>query len=167
VKVFDADIFCAHFRVHRRSFSDLKYLYLSRQFGKRRFLRQRQKQQFDDKFINKVVKVFSKAAGTNNFIVAYSDRSFPLAMKGLDFCCSAHERLMMLLSKRVRIIMTNECRTTKAFPKCRDKKLKMKCRIGNSLYFNRRQNRDYTRLSTNSPSVINVIHFSRMTTLHL
>ena len=145
IKVFDADAFRANFRVHRRSFSVLQYLYSSRKFGKRRFLQQRQKRAFCDKFINKTVNTCTEAAGGEDFIVAYGDGSFPLAMKGMDGGSSAHKRLMMLLSKRVRIVLTNEYRTTKACPKCRNNKLSMKCLKGNSWYYNSRQGRYYRK----------------------
>ena len=97
----------------------MKQLYSSRNFGKLWFILQRQKQKFDRKFINKVLEIFEEGAGGNDFVVAYGDGQFPLTMKGCG--SSAHGRLMRLLSKRVRVVMTNEYRTTKACPKCRDK----------------------------------------------
>ena len=48
-------------------------------------------------------------------------------MGGMDGGNSAHGRLMVLLSKRVRIVMTNEYRTTKACPNCKNKELSMQC----------------------------------------
>ena len=116
LKIFNAEVFRERFRVHRQSFNVLQHFYSSRQFGKRRFLQQRQKQRFCDKFINKTVKICTEAAGGDDYVIAYGDGSFPLAMKGMDGGSLAHKRLMMLFSKRVRIIMTNEYRTTKAYP---------------------------------------------------
>ena len=57
--------------------------------------------------------------------------SFPLVMKGMDGGCSTHKKLMMMLSKRVHIVMTNEYWSTKACPKCKDKTIKMKWSKGN------------------------------------
>lgn len=51
---------------------------------------------------------FTEAAGSEDFIVAYGDGSFPLSLKGMDGGASAHKRLMMLFSKRVHIVMINE-----------------------------------------------------------
>ena len=97
----------------------LKYLYGSRGFGKRRFLLQKRKQAFDAKFINKAAAIFRAAAGRDDFVVAYGDGSFPLSMKGMDGGGSAYKRLMTLLSKKVRIVLTSEYRSTKACPSCR------------------------------------------------
>jgi len=57
----------------------------------------------------------------------------------MDGGVSAHNRLMMLLSKRVRIVMTNECRTTKGCPKCKANSLSMKCPKGNRFSKNRKE----------------------------
>jgi len=40
-------------------------------------------------------------------------------MKGMDGGASAHKQLMMMLSKRVRIVITNEYPTTKGCPNVR------------------------------------------------
>ena len=116
LKVFDMRVFETHFVVHRYCYDVLNFLYSTREFGKRRFLFQRRKKCFEDKFINKAVKTLIDAAGSEDFITAYGDGSFPLVMKGLDGSGLAHKRLMMLLSKRTRNVMTNECQTTKACP---------------------------------------------------
>lgn len=76
-----------------------------------------------------MLEIFEEGAGGNYFVVAYGDSQFPLTMKG---CGSlAHGRLMRLLSKRVRVVMTNEYWTTKACPKCRDKTSSMRQPMGN------------------------------------
>jgi len=67
---------------------------------------QQRKQCFQDSFINKAVQCFTAAAAGDDFIVAYGDGSFPLTLKGMYGGASAHKRLMKLLSKRVRIVMT-------------------------------------------------------------
>ena len=53
-----------------------------------------------------MVKSFTEAAGGDDFIVVYGDGSFPLTMNGMARGASAHKWLMVLLSKRVRIVMT-------------------------------------------------------------
>ena len=112
------EVFDARYLETRAGYEVLKKLYSSRNFGKLRFILQRQKQKFDRKFVNKALEIFEEGAGGNDFVVAYGDGQFPLTMKG---CGSlAHGRLMRLLLKRVRVVMTNEYRTTKACPKCRD-----------------------------------------------
>ena len=93
--------FEANFVVQRRSFEVLTHLYGSRGFGKRRFVLQQRKQAFDANFTNKAAARFRKEAGTDDFVVAYGDGSFPLSMKGMDGGGSAHKRLMTLLSKKV------------------------------------------------------------------
>ena len=52
--------------------------------------------------------------------MAYSDDNFGLTMKGMDDGGSKHYYLMMQLSKKVRVVMTDEYRTTKACPVCKD-----------------------------------------------
>ena len=79
-------------------------------------------------------------------LLRMGDGSFPLGMKGMDGGSSAHGRLMVLLSKRVRIVMTNEYRTTKACPKCKNKELSMQCPKGNAKYYNSRQERYYRKI---------------------
>ena len=83
--------------LHFNSFDVLTRLYSSRQYEEQRFLFRQRKQRFQDSFVNKAVKSFTKAAGCDDFIVAYGDVIFPLTMKGMDGDASAHKRLMMLL----------------------------------------------------------------------
>merc|ERR1719469_381630 len=108
----------------RAGYEVLKQLYSSRNFGKLRFWLHSQKQKFDRVYVNKALRIFEEEAGGNDYVVAYGDGQFPLTMKGCG--SSAHGRLMRLLSKRVRVVMTNEYRTTKACPKCRDKTSSMR-----------------------------------------
>ena len=63
-------------------------------------------------------------AGGRDFVVAYGDGDFPLVIKGLG--SSSHKKLMRLLSKKVRIVLTCEFRTTKACPCCRSQTSSMK-----------------------------------------
>ena len=140
LKVFNLDQFEINYRVRWYSFKIFKPLCSSRQYGNRRFLLQQRKRRFDDKFINKAVNIFTEAAGGDDFIVVYGDGSFPLILKGMDGGDSAHKRLMMLLSKRARIVMTNEHRTTKGCPKFEDKSLSMNCPKGSSFSKNWRDN---------------------------
>ena len=106
--------------VQRRQFEVLKYLYGSRTFAKRRFLLARRKQRFDTTFVNGAVRTFREAGG-DDVVVAYGDGSFPTSMKGMVGGGSAHKRLMALLSKKMRVVLTSEYRTTKACPTCRNK----------------------------------------------
>ena len=76
--------FEANFVVQRQSFEVLKHLYGSRGFGKRRFVLQQRKQAFDANFTNHAAATFQKEAGTDDFVVAYGDGTFPLSMKGMD-----------------------------------------------------------------------------------
>ena len=55
-------------------------------------------------------------------------------MKGMDGGGSAHKRLMTLLSKKARIVLTSEYRTTKACPCCRSPDLKMVQPWGHATY---------------------------------
>jgi len=87
----------------------------------------------------KRLKCFTQEAGGDDFIVEYGDGIFPLTLKGMGGGASAHRRLMMLLSKIVRIVMTNECRTTKGCPKCVDNSLSMKCPKGNQFSENHKE----------------------------
>ena len=105
--------------VQRRQFEVLKYLYGSRTFAKRRFLLARRKQRFDTTFVNGAVRTFREAGG-DDVVVAYGDGSFPTSMKGMVGGGSAHKRLMALLSKKMRVVLTSEYRTTKACPTCRN-----------------------------------------------
>ena len=66
----------------------------------------------------------------------YGDGNFRLTMKGMYGGGSAHRRLMIRLSKRVPVVMTDEYRTTKGCPVCRNYDLKMKCPKGNATYYN-------------------------------
>jgi len=123
---------------HLNCFDVLTRLHSSRQYGKQQFPFQQRKRRFQDRFINKAIKSFTEAAGGDDFIVAYGDGSFPLTMKAIDGGASGHKRLMMLLSKRVRIVMTNERCTTKGCPKCKVNSLSMKCPKGNRFSKNRK-----------------------------
>jgi len=138
LKEFDLVQYEKNLVIHFNSFDVLTRLYSSRQYRKRRFLFQKRKQRFQDSFVNKAVKCFTEEAGGDD-IVAYGDESFPLTMKGVDGGDSAHKRLMMLLSKRVGIVMTNEYRTTKGCPKCMVNSLSMKCPKGNRFSKNRKE----------------------------
>jgi len=104
---------------------------------RRRAERKRRKQAFDDNFINDAAARFREAAGTPDYVVSYGDGSFPLTMKGLDGGGSAHARLMRLLSKKVRIVITSEFRSTKACPTCRDPNGKMTNPKGNATWTTR------------------------------
>ena len=125
------------FKEQFEAFHTLTPFYGSRSFGKQRFLLQRRKQAFDDKFINDAVQKFRTAAGTKDFVVAYGDGSFPLTMKGMDGGGSAHARLMRLLSKKVRIVITSEHRTTKACPRCQNRDEDMRQPLGRAKYKDR------------------------------
>ena len=54
-----------------------------------------------------------------------------LTINGMDSGTSAHKKLPTMLSKRVHIVMTNECCTTKGYPTRIDNALSMKCPKGN------------------------------------
>ena len=138
-KIILLDQFKRIFIVNLDSFEVLKYVYSSRQYGKRRYLFQQRKQRFQDRFINKAVQSFTETAGGDDFTVAYGNGSCPLTMKGMYGGDSAHNQLMMLLSKRVCIVMTNECSTTKGCPTCMDNSLSMKCLKGNPISKNRKE----------------------------
>ena len=138
LKVFNGELFHNYFRKHRKVFNILGGLYSTRQFDKCCLLQQRTKQLFDDAFINKVVKVFNDTAGGEDYIVAYGDGSFLLAMAGMDGGSLAHGRWMLLLSKRVRIMMTNEYHITKACSNYKNKELIMRCPKGNAKYYDSR-----------------------------
>jgi len=116
--------FDARYLETRAGYEILRKLYSSRNFGKLRFRLHSQKQKFDRVYVNKALRIFEEEAGGNDYVVAYGDGQFPLTMKGCG--SSAHGRLMRLLSKRVRVVMTNEYWTTKACPKCRDKTSSMR-----------------------------------------
>lgn len=63
-------------------------------------------------FTNKAVNKFTKVVGSASFIVVYGDGSFPLSMEDMDDDGSAHKPLTMLVLKKVRIVITNNDRTT-------------------------------------------------------
>ena len=83
----------------------LRKVYRSYEYRKWCFRLYQKNQKFDADYVNKTVKAFERETGGENYIVAYGDGSFPLTMKGVG--SSAHKRLMRLLSKRVRVVMTN------------------------------------------------------------
>ena len=58
---------------------------------------------------------------------------------------SAHRRLMIRLSKRVLVVMTDEYRTTKACPVCKSYYLTIKCPKGNATYCNKYLNKECRR----------------------
>jgi hypothetical protein len=129
---------------NRRSFEELKHLYGSRGFGKRRFVLQRRKQAFDENFTNKAAARFRAAAGSDDFVVAYGDGSFPLSMKGMDGGGSAHkisadDTSLQEGAGKIRrifpsIVLTSEYRTTKACPSCRSPDEKMVQPWGHATY---------------------------------
>jgi len=114
-------------------------LYASKGFARQRFLYETRKQRFDAKFTNKCVDTFKRETNLKPFVVAYGDGNFPLSMKGMVGGGSSHKRLMMLLSKRVRVVMTDEYRTTHACPHCRENAmdLSMIHPKGKEKYYNR------------------------------
>ena len=86
--------------------------------------------------MNEFVSRSKQQTGGNHFILAYDDANFGLTVKGIDGGGSTHKRLMMQLSKKVRVIMTDEYRTSKACPVCRVYDLKMECPKGNDDKYN-------------------------------
>ena len=74
-------------------------------------------------------------------MVAYGDGSFPVSMKGMIGGGGCHRSLMILLSKRVRVVMTDEHRTTHACPRCRENTMKRKMihPLGKDFYYNHRR----------------------------
>ena len=135
-RLISGENFHNHFREQRKAFDLLGALYSTWQFGKQRFLQQRSKQKFDNNFIKKAVKISAETADHKDYIVAYGDGSFPLLMAGMDGWSLAHGRLMVLLSKRVHIAISNEYRTTKAYPKCQNNKYYKQCPRGNCSSYN-------------------------------
>ena len=59
-------------------------------------------------------------------------------MKGMDGSGAAHKPLLIRLSKKVHVFMTDEYRSTKACLVCQDYDLKMKYLKGNDNYYNNR-----------------------------
>ena len=114
LKVMGLALFEARYRETRRAFEVLQSLYGSRTFAKRRFLYARRKQSYEDRLVQKTAKKMAAMAGGDDFVVAYGDGDFPVVIKGLG--SSSHKKLMRLLSKKVRIVLTREYRSTKACP---------------------------------------------------
>ena len=104
-----------------------------------RFLMHKMKQRFRAKFIHDAVRKMEERAQGRNFVVAYGDGSFPVTMKGTIGGGGCHRSLMILLSKRVRVVMTDEHQTTHACPYCREEGMnkKMIHPKGNDLWFDR------------------------------
>jgi len=130
LKVMDVALFEARYREARPAFEVLRGLYGSRTFAKRRFLYARRSQSYDDRLVQTTAKKMAAMAGGRDFVVAYGDGDFPLVIKGLG--SSSHKKLMRLLSKKVRIVLTREYRTTKACPRCRCQTSSMKQPLGNT-----------------------------------
>ena len=64
------------------------------------------------------MNICQKNARYDDFVVTYGNSNFGLTMKGMvgGGGGSTHRRLMIRLSKRVPVIMTDEYRTTKVCP---------------------------------------------------
>ena len=122
-------LFEARYRETRRAFEVLQSLYGSRTFAKRRFLYARRKQSYEDRLVQKTAKKMAAMAGGDDFVVAYGDGDFPVVIKGLG--SSSHKKLMRLLSKKVRIVLTREYRSTKACPHCQIQTSSMNQPLGN------------------------------------
>ena len=122
LKVFDWVTFRENLKEHRKSYDVLKNLYLSSTLAKMCWIQERQKQRFTDTFINEFefVSKCKKKTGVDDFVVAYSEGSFGLTMKGMDGGGSAHRHLMIRLSKRVPMVLTDEFRIAKACPVCKN-----------------------------------------------
>ena len=88
-----------------------------------RFIKERQKQSSADSC--------QKNTGYNDFVIAYAN--FGSTMKGMDGCEYSYRRLMIRLSKRVPVVMTDS-KTKKACPVCKKHDLKMKFPKGNATY---------------------------------
>ena len=112
--------FNERYRANKDAFVVLLGLYASRSYAKQRFLMHKMKQRFCAKFIHDAVRKMEERAQGRNFVVAYGDGSFPVTMRGIIGDGGCHRSLMILLSKRVRVVMTDEHRTTHACPFCRD-----------------------------------------------
>ena len=108
--------FDEQYRANKEAFFVLLGLYASRAAAKQRFLIYKKKQRFRATFINDAVRKMEERAGGKDFVVAYGDGSFPVSMKGMIGGGGCHRSLMILLSKRVRVVMTDEHRTTHACP---------------------------------------------------
>ena len=135
--------FDERYRANKEAFLVLLGLYASRAAAKQRFLIYKKKQRFRATFINDAVRKMEERAGGKDFEVAYGDGSFPVSMKGMIGGGGCHRSLMILLSKRVRVVMTDEHRTTHACPHCRGNAIgrKMIHPLGNGFRYDRRRGR--------------------------
>lgn len=133
--VYNVGEFEERYGSNLRAYNVLRKVYGSRSYRNWRFKLYKEKKKFDAVYVNEAVAKFEENAGGRDFVVAYGDGQFPLTMKGCG--SSAHARLMRLLSKRVRVIMTNEYRTTKACPRCRNNECSMKQPKGTQVYKDR------------------------------
>ena len=145
LKVADWTIFRENLKIQRKCYEVLKHLYSSNAFTKMSWIRERQKESFTEKFINDFVSKCKQETKGNDFVVAYGNGSFALSMKGMDGGGSSHRRLMILLSKRVRVVMTDEYRTTKACSVCKNFDIKMKCPKGKATYHSHRLKKEFRK----------------------
>lgn len=100
--------FDERYRANKDTFVVLLGLYESRAYAKQRFLKPKMKQRFRAKYIHDAVRKMEEKAQVWNFIVAYGDGSFPVTMKVMIGGGGCHRSLMILLSKRMRVVMTDE-----------------------------------------------------------
>ena len=68
---------------------------------------ERQKQSFTDKLLHEFVSTCQKYVGYDDFVVDHGYGNFGLTMKGMDGGGSTHRRLMIQLSERVHVVMTD------------------------------------------------------------
>ena len=145
LKVFDWTTLRDNLKEQRKCYDVLKYFYSSNTLTKLRWIQERQKESFTETFINDFISKCKQERGGDDFVVAYGDGSFGLSMKGIDGGGSAHRRLTIRLSKRAHVVTTDEYRTTKACPVCKNHDLKMKCPKGKDTHHNYRLNKEYRK----------------------
>ena len=92
-------------------------MYGGKAFAKRRFLLAKQKQRFEDKAVNRLIKQ-SEDGRDGPVVFAYGDAKFAFSMRGCHGG-TPHARLRRRLAQKRRVVLIDEYFTTKRCPKCR------------------------------------------------
>lgn len=95
----------------------LRTFYGSKTFAKRRFLRARRKQRFEETAVNRLIAE-SERGRDAPAVFAYGDGQFASSMRGCHGG-TPHARLRRLLALKRRVVMVDEYLTTKRCPTCR------------------------------------------------
>ena len=117
LKTLDVDAFTAALVRQAWAWATLRRMYGGKAFAKRRFMLAKQKQRFEDKAVNRLIKQ-SEDGRDGPVVFAYGDAKFAFSMRGCHGG-TPHARLRRRLAQKRRVVLIDEYFTTKRCPKCR------------------------------------------------